>query len=173
MSKDYEYLSDQELNDLIDSIEKDGCAKAPEDMTAEILDFIDETEKIKNSKSDKISAGVSETSEVAIRNHKTFTVYTSKNRNSKKIDFGIYCVKVFGSIAAAIIIMIIVPFAKREQHLPNRDEVIASYETESREEVLSQESIRSRDEVLNGKKYNIFLPDLQSVIDNLNLYRED
>ena len=28
MSKDYEYLSDQELNDLINSIEKDGCAKA-------------------------------------------------------------------------------------------------------------------------------------------------
>ncbi len=173
MSKDYEYLSEKELNDLINSVETEGCVQAPEDMTAEILRFVDEAERVKNSRHEKNALDTAESSEAVIRDHKTFTVYTTKDGNSKKLDFALYCVKVFGSIAAAIIIMVIVPFVKKAQPLQSRDEIVASYATESREEVLSHGNVRTKEEVLQGNKSDSIISGLQSIIDNMNYNWED
>ena len=48
MSKDYKYLSDDELQKLMDSVEQDILIKAPENLEADVLSYIDEKEKLQN-----------------------------------------------------------------------------------------------------------------------------
>ena len=88
MSKDYEYLSDSELDKLIENVEKEGLVNAPDDFMSEVLNNIEDF-----SEHQKIAS---------VENHRL------ANRNI--LDYSIYCMKVFGSIAAAILIMVMVPF---------------------------------------------------------------
>ena len=57
--------------------------------------------------------------------------------------------KVFGSIAAAILIMVMVPFIKGVERIPDKEEVVAQTTVTPREEIVSRRYVRSREEVLN------------------------
>ncbi|ADL34821.1 hypothetical protein bpr_I2088 [Butyrivibrio proteoclasticus B316] len=127
MSKDYEYLSDSELDKLIENVEKEGLVNAPDDFMSEVLNNIEDF-----SEHQKIAS---------VENHRL------ANRNI--LDYSIYCMKVFGSIAAAILIMVMVPFIKGVERIPDKEEVVAQTTVTPREEIVSRRYVRSREEVLN------------------------
>ncbi|WP_029233217.1 hypothetical protein [Butyrivibrio sp. VCB2006] len=126
MSKDYEYLSDKELESLIASVEAEGPIKAPEDFEDTVMSNIVDIEKLRKLKA----------------------VKGSRPDNRNVLDYSIYCLKVFGSIAAAILIMVMVPFVKDGENPPNREEVLAETYVAPREEVISSGNVKSRDEAL-------------------------
>ena len=119
MSKELEYLSDEELDSLINSIGPDELVNAPEDLMTGVLDKIDA----------KKCPGRRQT-----------------------LDYGIYCLKVFGSIAAAILIMLTIPYIQGFKNTPDRQEIVASLSAPSRDEVLSRRRIESKEEVLNKEE---------------------
>jgi hypothetical protein len=143
MSKDYEYLSDQELNSLIESVEAEGLVNAPEDFMTEVLDNIVEIDK-----------------------YRITAVPGPSNRNI--LDYSIYCLKVFGSIAAAILIMVMVPFIRGAERVPDRAEVVSQISVPSKEDVVSQKPVKSKEEVLNKQtQAPDFITDVETWLDSL------
>ncbi|SFB71756.1 hypothetical protein [Butyrivibrio sp. YAB3001] len=136
MSKDYEYFSDEELNKLIESVEADAMAKAPENLEADILSYIDEKEKLQNKQPGNMKI-----------------VPLVRTANSGVVEYSLYCAKVFGAIAAAILILTISPFIKWDNAVPDR------------EEVLSHTEIRSREEVLQERENRELLPKIESIVE--------
>lgn len=171
MSKDCEYLSDKELDSLIESIEAEGLVSAPDDFAEVVLGSIEDIDKYKARKA---------SSELTVENRKLETVpdrrkdnrlgSRSDNRSdSRKIlDYSIYCMKVFGSIAAAILIMVMVPFIKGAERVPDRAEVVSQTIVPTKEDVVSQRPVRSKEEVLNKQTENTdLLTDLETWFDSL------
>ena len=148
MKKEYEYLSDEELNKLIADIETEGLAVAPESIEQKVISFVDKKEARRSS------------------------------GRSKKAEYYTYCFKVFGAVAAAILLLIISPmirdpidrFASREdlihgEAVMSREDMIYQNADMSREEYLSQDKVADRDEFL--KEYESDSIDkFQSVIES-------
>ena len=142
MSKDYEYLSDAELENLIEGIETEGLVNAPDDFMSEVLSNIEDISKYR----------------------KIEPVPQNRPAGKNILDYSIYCMKVFGSIAAAILIMVMVPFIRGVEQVPDKAEVISRNVTTPREEVISQKPVRSKEEVLYGT-IKIEEPDIISDIE--------
>lgn len=143
MSKDYDYLSDQELDSLIESIEAEGLVSAPEDFMTEVLDNIVEIDK-----------------------YRITAVPEPSNKNI--LDYSIYCIKVFGSIAAAILIMVMVPFIRGAEQIPDRTEVVSHISVPTKEDVVSQKPVKSKEEVLNKQtQATDIITDLETWFDSL------
>jgi hypothetical protein len=143
MSKDYDYLSDQELDSLIESVEAEGLVSAPEDFMTEVLDNIVEIDK-----------------------YRITAVPEPSNKNI--LDYSIYCIKVFGSIAAAILIMVMVPFIRGAEQIPDRTEVVSHISVPTKEDVVSQKPVKSKEEVLNKQtQATDIITDLETWFDSL------
>ena len=121
MKKEYEYLSDEELNKLIADVETEGLAVAPESIEDKVFSYVDRKEQ-KNS------------------------------QRTKKADFYRYCFKVWGAVAAAILLLVLLPAVRGpRESFASREDVISRKETPTREEYLSQNKAEDRDEVLSGR----------------------
>ncbi len=136
MSKDYKYLSDDELQKLMDSVEQDILIKAPENLDADVLSYIDEKEKLQNKKRSNMKI-----------------VPLVRTANSSVVEYSLYCAKVFGAIAAAILILTITPFMKWNNQVP------------SREEVLSHTEIKTKEEVLKEQENRKIIPKIESIVE--------
>jgi hypothetical protein len=136
MSKDYKYLSDDELQKLMDSVEQDILIKAPENLEADVLSYIDEKEKLQNKKRSNMKI-----------------VPLVRTANSSVVEYSLYCAKVFGAIAAAILILTITPFMKWNNQVP------------SREEVLSHTEIKTKEEVLKEQENRKIIPKIESIVE--------
>jgi hypothetical protein len=136
MSKDYEYFSDDELRKLIASAEEEDCVKAPENLEADILSYIDEKEKLQNKKRTSMKV-----------------IPMKRTANSSVVEYSLYCAKVFGAIGAAILILTITPFIKWNNAVPGR------------EEVLSHTEIRTKQEVLQERENREVLPKIESIVE--------
>ncbi|WP_022779008.1 hypothetical protein [Butyrivibrio sp. AE3009] len=148
MSKDYEYLSDDELNKLMELAESDISVSAPESVEAEVLDYITEKEKLLQKKS----------------NIRAVPPRKAVSRNT--VSFAVYCLKVFGSIAAAIMILAITPFIRQNNlaGVPTREDIISGTQVKSREEVLSRIPVKTREEVISDESNGV-LPRLESIFE--------
>ncbi|MCR5671675.1 MAG: hypothetical protein K6G10_11775 [Butyrivibrio sp.] len=146
MSKIYDYLSDEELKKLMDDAESEGIAKAPENLEAEVLSFIDEKEKRRDRQTSirAVSAG---------------------KPASNAIDYALYCAKVFGSIAAAILILTIAPIIKEHRELPAREEKPIP----TREEVIDT-NVKSKEDVIKEQESGKIIPKIEEL---LELTREE
>ena len=132
MSTYNEYLSDEDLNKLINEIETEGETVAPYSIDEAVLSYVDK-------RCDK--------------------------KKSKKISYYAYCMKVSVSIAAAIILMILLPYFKDTgAGVPTKKEVIAQEASISKEELFSGEVISSREEVLSENSEKDRLKEMQSII---------
>lgn len=136
MSKDYKYLSDDELQKLMDSVEQDILIKAPENLEADVLSYIAEKEKLQNKKRSNMKI-----------------VPLVRTANSSVVEYSLYCAKVFGAIAAAILILTITPFMKWNNQVP------------SREEVLSHTEIKTKEEVLKEQENRKIIPKIESIVE--------
>lgn len=158
MSKDYEYLSDEELKELMEAIEddEDEMVSAPEDFEAQVLDFIEEQEKITQKRNSK-----------QVR----FKTVSGKKDDKKAFDYAIYCAKVLVSVAAAIILLILLPqisgIAPFGGSVPSREEVVSTANIVTKDEVLAGYNTKSREEVLNeNNDEGGLLPKLQMIFDH-------
>jgi len=147
-----EYLTDEELELLISETEDD-LVPAPPEMTDRIVNIIwKETQVKENSVAEK-----------------TRSKTCQSKKNGKRREFAAYCFRVAMSVAAAIVLMCIVPnlpgfdeysaepeaqeYADKEAYLKEngsapRQEVYATYPT--REDVLNDKSLMQR--LFDGEK---------------------
>ena len=93
MKKTEDYLTEEELNRLIMQVEAGDMAAAPPDMAQTILDRLDEEEK-QNQKT--VPAG------------KEKAVIVKLQRDRQK-EYRMYCIRVMTSVAAAILLLFMVP----------------------------------------------------------------
>ena len=165
MSKDYEYLSDQELESLIESVEAEGLVNAPEDFMEVVLGNIEDF--------DKYQKKVSNSPDTTTMNDRKLVAVTGNRPDNKTIfDYSVYCFKVFGSIAAAILIMVMVPFIRGTEKVPDRAEVVSQISVPSKEDVVSQRPVKSKEEVLNNQTEDTDLfTDLETWFDSLPISR--
>ncbi len=112
MKRDYGYLSDEELNKLIAEAENEGLAEAPESISEKVLAEI--------------------VTEASIQTEKDNPAGRQRN---KQAEFYKFTYKVVLSVAAAILLMTVIPMSKVS---PSRDEVLQGIEVKSRDEVLTE-----------------------------------
>lgn len=108
MKLENEYLSDEELTQLIYEIEKNELVMAPPDFTESVLESI-------------------------------------KPKNNKN-EFTTYCFRVFASVAAAIVLLFIMPETAytQTQKIPTKQEVLGAMQYASKEEVLDESSLLTK-----------------------------
>jgi len=138
------YISDDELERLINQVEQEELVAAPPDLMESILE----------------AAGLAE--EVTPL---PAPVHSAKSDNAKKKEFIAYCFRVFTSVAAAVALVFLLPeLTKRmdvngaaSQKHPAKSEVVQtvpSYEeitvpVPSKSEVLTVKAVPSKEEVLD------------------------
>lgn len=108
MKLENEYLSDEELNQLICEIEKNELVMAPPDFAESVLESI-------------------------------------KPKNNKK-EFTTYCFRVLASVAAAIVLLFLMPEITYDtpQNIPTKQEVLGTMKYASKEEVLNESSFLAK-----------------------------
>lgn len=108
MKLENEYLSDDELNQLICEIEKNELVMAPPDFTESVLESI-------------------------------------KPKNNKN-EFTTYCFRVLASVAAAIVLLFLMPEITytQTQKTPTKQEVLGTTQYASKEEVLDESSLLTK-----------------------------
>ena len=126
-----EYLSDEELNKLIDEIEQEGETVAPYSIEETVLSYLDK----------------------------------KREKKTTKISYYVYCMKVSVSIAAAILMMVLLPYFKNNgTSLPSKKDVMEQEASISKEELLSREVISSREEALNKRTEKDRIEEMKLII---------
>ena len=154
MREQLNYISDEELEQLICQVEQEELVAAPPDLMEEIL----------------AAAGVTE------KEQETPQIVEVKTPVSRKKEFYAYCFRVITSVAAAVVLVFLLPelsdwmerngtlsqehfeknaavqmipsFEEVADTVPAREEVVASKNTPTREEVLNPAGFW--DKVING-----------------------
>lgn len=155
-SEEKEYLSDEELLQLIMQVEEHELVPAPPNMLDEILAHVevqlDESLENKAIRVDEFSEmPASKTSTVfvntdaeqaGIRNMASFPVDTAKaqlrSQETKRKEFYQYCIRVITSVAAAIAIIFAIPGMEpvKTSEIPSKQEMVGAVIT--REEALRE-----------------------------------
>ena len=93
MSEHNTYLTDEELNQLISDVEVSEMVSAPPDMLEEILTRLDGEFRIPGNIKERISE------------------VNPRDKRAKEKEFRMYCFRVIGSVAAAIMLLFVMPKA--------------------------------------------------------------
>ncbi|MCR4754090.1 MAG: hypothetical protein K5868_01035 [Lachnospiraceae bacterium] len=135
----FDYLSDEELNNLIEDTENNAMFTAPPDLMADVLSRLDNEAVTQDS--DESDAGRSEP------------------KADKVKEFRSFCIKVVAAVAAAVAIIAVVPivspklisehdteygieYAKDDTYIPSKEEVLGTEKPiPSKEEVLGRNRI--------------------------------
>lgn len=149
MNNEFNYISDEDLEQLMLQVEQNELVAAPPDLMERILETAGLTEEVMSQ---------------------TAPAITVKSVGSKKKEFYAYCFRVITSVAAAIALVFLLPelpvqmqrtdtipeFYKQEvpsyeevvDAVPSRDEVVPAGQTPTKEEVLDNTGFIER--VLNN-----------------------
>lgn len=133
-----EYLSDEELENLIDEIESSETISAPPDILTDILRLIHEPGKEQNP---HISP---------VPEKKWFAELFRPPEKGTRQEFRIYCIRVAFCSAAVIALLF---FSPRLPEFPQK-------EVPPRSRILAAQKIRTREEVLRDRS-----PDISSEIE--------
>lgn len=133
--KEYDYLTEDELEALIKSAENDQV-DAPADLLAEIMSLLEDEEKSFESDTDKEK--MQEPDNEIQKPPQVIDI------NTRKAEFRRYCIRVITSAAAAIILAFTVPslLGSGDTSVPDKQTVLS-------------ESYMSKDEVAKKKERSI------------------
>lgn len=133
--KEYNYLTEDELEALIKSAENDQV-DAPADLLAEIMSLLEEEEKCFESDTDK--------EKMTEPDHEIQKPPQIIDMNTRKAEFRRYCIRVITSAAAAIILIFTVPalVGSGDTSIPDKQTVLS-------------ENYLSKDEVAKKKECSI------------------
>jgi len=125
----HEYLSDEELQKLIMDVELNDMTKAPANLQKKVLDAVDAADKAGN---------------------------IAKTKKQKIIEYRLYSLKVALAVAAAIVVMFIVPGVP----VANRD--FGSIDkTDFQRDVSFRDEILKKKDDIKSKIYSIFAGDVE------------
>lgn len=125
----HEYLSDEELQKLIMNVELNDMTKAPANLQKKVLDAVDAADKAGN---------------------------IAKTKKQKIIEYRLYSLKVALAVAAAIVVMFIVPGVP----VANRD--FGSIDkTDFQRDVSFRDEILKKKDDIKSKIYSIFAGDVE------------
>lgn len=125
----HEYLSDEELQKLIMDVELNDMTKAPANLQKKVLDAVDAVDKAGN---------------------------IAKTKKQKIIEYRLYSLKVALAVAAAIVVMFIVPGVP----VANRD-FCAMDKTDFQRDVSFRDEILKKKDDIKSKIYSIFAGDVE------------
>ena len=125
----HEYLSDEELQKLIMDVELNDMTKAPANLQKKVLDAVDAADKAGN---------------------------ISKTKKQKIIEYRLYSLKVALAVAAAIVVMFIVPGVP----VANRD-FGSMDKTDFQRDVSFRDEILKKKDDIKSKIYSIFAGDVE------------
>ncbi len=114
------YLSDEELMNLIESVEQKDMVQAPPDLIGNVLGIIGDD--IADNTDDAISSdkkGISDETELS--NHKTYEERVTEYRR--------YTFRVVLAMAASLAVCIFSQMTDIRQYLPERPEAVTEYKT--------------------------------------------
>lgn len=126
----HEYLSDEELQKLIMDVELNDMTKAPANLQKKVLDAVDAADKAGN---------------------------IAKTKKQKIIEYRLYSLKVALAVAAAIVVMFIVPGVP----VANRD-FCAMDKTDFQRDVSFRDEILKKKDDIKSKIYSIFAGDVEA-----------
>lgn len=123
MKLEDEYLSDEQLEQLILQVEQHELLKAPPDFTESVLKQLEEFSQ----------SGVKE-------------IIPINKLESRKKEFVKYSFRVIASVAAAIVLLFSIPEMNYFQvkNVPTKQEVLATQKHTTREEVLNETSFLTK-----------------------------
>ena len=150
----YDYLSDEELNSLIEDTENNAMFTAPPDLMADVLGRLN----IKDSTADSDKSDM--------------TVAEFKPDNVK--EFRSFCIKVIAAVAAAVVIIAVAPivspklipdsatdysmeYAARDADIPTKEEVLGVEDA-----IPSKEEVLTRNGITEGIRDSHIISDLYS-----------
>ncbi|MBQ4218462.1 MAG: hypothetical protein K6A61_12740 [Butyrivibrio sp.] len=125
----HEYLSDEELQKLIMDVELNDMTKAPANLQKKVLDAVDAADKAGN---------------------------IAKTKKQKIIEYRLYSLKVALAVAAAIVVMFIVPGVP----VANRD-FCSMDKTDFQRDVSFRDEILKKKDDIKSKIYSIFAGDVE------------
>lgn len=125
----HEYLSDEELQKLIMDVELNDMTKAPANLQKKVLDAVDTADKAGN---------------------------IAKTKKQKIIEYRLYSLKVALAVAAAIVVMFIVPGVP----VANRD-FCSMDKTDFQRDVSFRDEILKKKDDIKSKIYSIFAGDVE------------
>lgn len=125
----HEYLSDEELQKLIMDVELNDMTKAPANLQKKVLDAVDAADKAGN---------------------------IAKTKKQKIIEYRLYSLKVALAVAAAIVVMFIVP----DVPVANRD-FCSMDKTDFQRDVSFRDEILKKKDDIKSKIYSIFAGDVE------------
>ncbi len=125
----HEYLSDEELQKLIMDVELNDMTKAPANLQKKVLDAVDVADKAGN---------------------------IAKTKKQKIIEYRLYSLKVALAVAAAIVVMFIVPGVP----VANRD-FGSMDKTDFQRDVSFRDEILKKKDDIKSKIYSIFAGDVE------------
>jgi len=125
----HEYLSDEELQKLIKDVELNDMTKAPANLQKKVLDAVDVADKAGN---------------------------IAKTKKQKIIEYRLYSLKVALAVAAAIVVMFIVPGVP----VANRD-FGSMDKTDFQRDVSFRDEILKKKDDIKSKIYSIFAGDVE------------
>lgn len=125
----HEYLSDEELQKLIMDVELNDMTKAPANLQKKVLDAVDAADKAGN---------------------------IAKTKKQKIIEYRLYSLKVALAVAAAIVVMFIVPGVP----VANRD-FGSMDKTDFQRDVSFRDEILKKKDDIKSKIYSIFAGDVE------------
>ncbi len=133
------YISDDELERLIHYVEQEELVAAPPDLMEHILEAIE----------------------------LSMPMTPVKNSRTKKKEFTAYCFRVITSVAAAVVLVFLLPhltewmnlngtvsselFSKSEvvQTVPSKEEIVSTNAVPRKEEVVAEKTVPRKEEVLD------------------------
>lgn len=156
MNNEIMYLSDEELDLLIADVEAGDCVAAPPDMLDEIMMKLEADE---NKHEESIQANPSkENIDDIVRPPRNIVPI-------KKGTYIRYCIRVIGSVAAAIVLLLVVPEVTNTQNMSQLSEKMTQYSlanitsntslTESIKINKQQTEIPSKEDVLKDSLFGL------------------
>ncbi len=145
MKLDQNYLSEEELEALVANIEEHDLVQAPPDLLNQILYTIEKSIPFENN------ASLLEKDSFYIQRKKT-------------IEFRKYCFQVITSIAAAIVLIFLLPTSMQMQKselplIPSKDMILAKQTVKTKSDVLennNREKHKMEDIFKNMKWFDVF-----------------
>lgn len=140
------YISEAELERLINQVEREELVTAPPDLMEHILE----------------AAGMSEEETASL-----MPMTPAKNSKTKKKEFTAYCFRVITSVAAAVALVFLLPhltewmnlngtvsselFSKSEvvQAVPSKEEIVSTNAVPRKEEVVTEKAVPRKEDVLD------------------------
>ena len=124
--KDSQYLSEEELENLINEIESSKPIPAPPDILSDILQLIHETEQNQNTQKPPIAG------------KKWFAELFRPPEKGTEKEFRRYCIRVAFCSAAVIAMLFLAPELPDfpQEEIPSRNQVLTEQKVRTKEEVL-------------------------------------